>query len=276
MLVNDFGSVNIDAALIVGIEDNVVSLANGCTCCSLRDDLVATVIDTINRPERPELIVLEASGIADPGGITMAFTTPRLRDRIRLDSVTCVVDADSVFAHSEHPEVNQLKLLQIAFSDMVVLNKVDLAGPERVAAVRRWIDEHFNNIRVIETTFADVPTEILLSAGRLDPAAAPPDDHRDHPTFDTWTYDTDAALSLPLLEDALRRLPGTVFRCKGIVRSKEEPDRPSIVQVVCRRVDITPGEGWRAEPRTRLVVISAPGSVKADELAALVDSCVVG
>ena len=274
MLVNDFGSVSIDAELILDVEDNVVSLANGCTCCSLRDDLVATVLDTINRPERPDLIVLEASGVADPGGITMAFMTPSLRDRIRLDSVTCVVDADSVFAHPDHPEVGQLKLMQIAFSDMVVLNKVDLAGPERVVEVRHWIDAHFNNIRVVETTYADVAPEILLAAGRLAPSAttsmASTEHHRQ---FDAWTYHTDVALSLPLLDDALRRLPGTVFRCKGIVRTVEHPDRPSIVQVVCRRVEISTGDAWRSTSRTRLVVISSPGSVEAGTLQELFDSC---
>ena len=65
VLVNDFGSINIDAELIVGVESNVISLANGCICCTIRDDLVATVMETISRPERPEYILLEASGVAD-------------------------------------------------------------------------------------------------------------------------------------------------------------------------------------------------------------------
>lgn len=278
VLVNDFGSVNIDADLIVGVEGNVVSLANGCMCCSLRDDLVQTVMETIDRPDGPEFIVLEASGIAEPGGITMAFNTPALRDEIRLDSVTCVVDADQVFAHPEHPQVNQLKLHQIAFSDMVVLNKVDLAGPAKVAAAHRWIDDHFNNIRVFETNFAEVPSEILLAVGRWEPGAVggalDRADDGGHPSFDTWTYTTDRPMSLPLLRDAARRLPGGVFRCKGIIRSVDEAELPSVLQVVCRRVDITAADRWRGTPETRIVVISAPGSVSPAELQALFDSCV--
>ncbi len=74
VLVNDFGSVNIDADLIVGVDDNVMTLTNGCTCCSLRDDLVQTVLETIDKAEPPDYIVLEASGVAEPAGITMAFT----------------------------------------------------------------------------------------------------------------------------------------------------------------------------------------------------------
>jgi G3E family GTPase len=93
VLVNDFGTINIDAELVVGVESNVISLANGCICCTIRDDLIATVLETIDRPERPEYILLEASGVAEPTGIAMTFNNPRFRERIRLDSILCVVDA---------------------------------------------------------------------------------------------------------------------------------------------------------------------------------------
>jgi len=98
VLVNDFGSINIDAELVVGVESNVISLANGCVCCTIRDDLVETVLTTINRPERPEYILLEASGVAEPMGIAQTFNNPSLRERVRTDSVICVVDAEQIFA----------------------------------------------------------------------------------------------------------------------------------------------------------------------------------
>src|SRR5208282_4305984 len=170
VLVNDFGAINIDAELVVGVQDGVISLANGCVCCTIRDDLVATVAQTINRREAPEYILLEASGVADPAGIAMTFVNPELQDRIRLDSITCVVDADQVFAHPEYPAVEQLKLRQIAFADMMILNKVDLAGAEQVKKVRAWIDDHFTRLRMVETSYCDVPPEIVLSVGRFDPA----------------------------------------------------------------------------------------------------------
>ena len=103
VLVNDFGSINIDADLVVGIENNgdVISLANGCVCCSIRDDLLDAVTQVLARPEQPEYVVLEASGVADPVGIAVTFTDAGLRDRIRLDSITCVVDAEQVFSAPE-------------------------------------------------------------------------------------------------------------------------------------------------------------------------------
>ena len=122
VLVNDFGSINIDTDLIVGVEDNAISLANGCVCCNIRDDLVETVEMVINRPESPEYILLEASGVADPSGIAFTFVQPNFRDRIRLDSIISIVDADQIFAYPDYPGVQELKLRQIGFSDMVILN----------------------------------------------------------------------------------------------------------------------------------------------------------
>ena len=108
VLVNDFGSINIDAELVVGVESegDVINLANGCVCCNIRDDLVAAVMQVMTRAERPEYILLEASGVADPSGIALTFMDEGMRDRIRLDSIMCVVDAEQIFAA---PEMMELK-----------------------------------------------------------------------------------------------------------------------------------------------------------------------
>ena len=154
VLVNDFGAINIDAELVVGVESNVISLANGCVCCTIRDDLVETVIETINRPEQPEYILLEASGVAEPTGIAMTFNNPRFRDRIRLDSILCVVDAEQVFAA---PESMELKIFQMACADMIILNKVDLVGRDQIGEIREWLDSRFHRYRLIEANHGDVP-----------------------------------------------------------------------------------------------------------------------
>src|SRR5271167_4387308 len=172
VLINDFGSINIDAELVVGVESNMISLANGCVCCQIRDDLVESVVALLARAESVEYILLEASGVADPAGIFVTFSDPSLRDRIRLDGVVCVVDADQVFAHPEYPPLMELKLHQVGFADMLILNKVGLAGPEQVAKVRAWLDDHFNRLRIVETDYCEVPHQILLGVGRFDPARA--------------------------------------------------------------------------------------------------------
>ena len=213
VLVNDFGSINIDADLVVGVESDgdIISLANGCVCCNVRDDLVTAVTQVMTRPEQPEYILLEASGVAEPSSIALTFMGDDLRDRIRLDSIMCVVDAEQVFAV---PEMMELKLRQVAFADMLILNKVDLVTPEEIEQIKAWLDDRFHRYRLVEASGGDVPLEILLSVGRFDPSqleahlrpTARPrdatirsghhvhDDRHDHSqVFRTWSYETDAA-----------------------------------------------------------------------------------
>jgi G3E family GTPase len=298
VLVNDFGSINIDAELVVGVDGNMISLANGCVCCQIRDDLVEAVVAWLARPETVEYILLEASGVADPAGIFVTFSDPNLRDRIRLDSVTCVVDADQVFAHPEYPPLMELKLQQVGFADMLILNKVDLAGPDQLAKVRAWLDNYFNRLRIVETNYCEVPYEILLGVGRFDPARSGLDAHavaadctnpachetshgpnhngQNHSkVFSTWSYETDQPLALEALRETMRKLPGTVYRAKGVVYTTDAPQRRAVLQVVGRRVDISIQEEWgQRAPRTQIVAIGAAGSIDASLLEKTLASCI--
>jgi G3E family GTPase len=115
-------------------------------------------------------VILEASGIADPEGIVMTFLNPRYEGLLRLDSITCIIDAVGIFADGDNERLNLLKLRQIGFADLVVLNKTDLVGPAHIEVIREWIDHHIHRIRIIETMQCDVPLEVLLAVGRFDPA----------------------------------------------------------------------------------------------------------
>src|SRR5271165_3874030 len=298
VLVNDFGSVNVDAKLVVGVRSGTVSLANGCVCCEIRDDLVDSVIALLDGPDLVDYIVLEASGVADPGGIVLTFGDPSLRAKIRLDSITCVVDADQVFAHPEYPPLMELKLRQVGFADMVILNKVQLAGAQQVAKVRAWLDGHFNRLRIVETSYCEVPNEILLGVGRFDPVrtglnshpvepdCTTPDCHDDSHAhdhhgqnhsnvFSTWSYVTDQPLALEALRETMRKLPGTVYRAKGVVYSTDAPKRRAVLQVVGRRVDISLQDAWgQRAPRTQIVAIGAAGSIDASLLQKTLASCI--
>jgi len=216
----------------------------------------------------------------------------RLRERIRLDSVICVVDADEVFAHPEYPPLMELKLRQVGFADMLILNKLDLAGPEQVGRVRAWLDEHFSRLRIVETNFCDVPYEILLGVGRFDPTRAAINSHADKRSctdanchddhhepdhskmFSTWSYETDRPLALEALRETLRKLPGSVYRAKGVVYTTDAPQRRAVLQVVGRRVDISLHEWGGRAPRTQIVAIGAAGSIDAMLLEKTFASCI--
>jgi G3E family GTPase len=226
----------------------------------------------------------------------MTFVDAKFRDRIRLDSVTCVVDADQLFANfDEYPGLTMLKLRQIGFSDMVILNKVDLAGPEQVEKVKDWINNQMNRVRIVEAAYCDVPLEILLAVGRFDPAqlsiSESGDNHKhDHEhdeesehafeagqAFKTWSYESERPFSLKALEEMVKkRLPGAIYRCKGIVYAEEVPDRRAVLQVVGRRADVELLDEWNGrQPRTRIVAIGAPEDMDEHVLNERFDSCLI-
>ena len=297
VLVNDFGSINVDAELVVDVEDGMVSLANGCVCCQIRDDLVESVADLIDRDDPVEYVILEASGVADPAGIYMTFVDSSYRDRVRLDSVTCVVDADQVLA-DEEPELMALKLQQIGFADLVILNKVDLAGVEGTTRVKNWIDREFTRVRVVPAIDCEVPLDVLLGVGRFDaervakvvPADAASTGHGDDgglgdygdhahgAIFTTQSYVGDRPLSRRLLERMIKReLPATIYRCKGIVHLADDPGNRYVLQVVGRRVDLSADRPWGSDvPTSRIVAIAHHSSMRGGLLQELFGGCAEG
>jgi len=110
VLVNDFGAINIDAELVADVQENMISLTNGCVCCEIRDDLVNSLEELLTREEAIEYVILEASGVADPEGIVMTFLSQRYKQLLRLDSITCIIDAEAVFTHGDNEEVTRLKI----------------------------------------------------------------------------------------------------------------------------------------------------------------------
>jgi G3E family GTPase len=280
VMVNDFGSINIDADLVVGVESggDIISLANGCICCSMRDDMLAAVEQLTERPEQPEYIILEASGVADPSRIAFSFIH---------DSILCLVDASQLFAV---PEQMELKNRQIAYSDMLILSKTDLVSREEVGRIRAWLDDRFGRYRLVEAPHGEVPMEILLSSGRFDPAQmeadhAPADkcasghcNHESHQhhtsTFSTWSFETDRPLSLDALRSAASKLPASIYRAKGVVFCSDAPDRRAVLQVVGKRVDISLQDEWgERPPLTQIVAIGSPDGIDARALQDRFEQC---
>ena len=285
VLVNDFGAINIDAELVAGVEQNTISLTNGCVCCEIRDDLVDSLEQLLTREEAIDYVILEASGIADPEGIVMTFLSPRYEGLLWLDSITCVIDAVGIFADGENDRLNMLKLRQIGFADLVVLNKTDLVGPEHVEVIREWIGLHKQPVRIIETSYSDVPLEILLGTGRFDSsviAAVQAEDkgvdetHQSDalaPTFDRWSYRSSEPFSLDALRRMVQReLPESVYRCKGLIYAADSPNTRFSLQVVGGRTQIVDLDEWGERPRLSEIV--AIGSqIDSQQLNDLFDAC---
>ena len=152
VLLNDFGAVNIDAKLVVDIEGETLSLANGCVCCTIRDDLIGACMKLSQSAESPEHLLIETSGVSNPLPVLETFLQPDLAALFSLSSTFVMVDAKQL------PRTGgDLIQSQISVADVVVLNKVDLVTRDELAMVKQRIEMLAPDSRVFETVFGRVP-----------------------------------------------------------------------------------------------------------------------
>lgn len=272
VMVNDFGAIDIDKRLVQAVEDDVVSLANGCVCCSIQGDFVAAVQKVLKRDPPPERLLVELSGISEPGSVLRTFAVMGRSWPVDLDGVVALVDAEH-FPEPGEPDY-MLARDQIAAADLVVINKIDLVEPAALAAMRARIASYLPHARVVETREGRVPLEIVLgiASGR---ERAPARGH-DPGDFETFTYVSSRPLSLERLREAATDLPPAVFRGKGVVFVDAQPDYEAVLQIVGRRARLSRGRPWgEREPRTELVFIGRAGSLDADAVRHSLDKCAV-
>jgi len=256
VLVNDFGALNVDAGLITGQDGAVVSLANGCVCCSIGPDLGSTLAAVAARRPAPEHILIEASGVSDPWRIAQLV---KLEEGVALDAVLVLVDSAAFPEQLADRYLTDTLERQLARADLVVLNKADLALPGlAVAAVRRIRPE----ARVVEVTHAALP-DAMIGGTPHTVASRFRADLPGH-EFRTWLWDDPAPFDWDGLAGVLDGLPPSVLRLKGICLIG--PDAaPHLLQLAGRRWALTPV----ASGVSGLVLIGTPALPMADALAAL-------
>lgn len=263
VLVNDFGEVNIDAALIAAHDGDTISLANGCMCCSLTGGFAQAINAVLAHKDRLDAIVVEASGVAEPGKIAhygQMYDLP-------LDGVIVVVDAERIREQAVNKYVGDVVLLQLSQADLIMLNKTDCVTAKDLAEVRKWLGEKAPGIPVYETVRSNAPIDLLLGRGSTPRPKQPLrflgqtlNHERLHRT---WIIRRDR----PVARAAIERLAGLmgprIFRAKGFVQVSEAPARRHLLQQVGRRWTLEDIGGWEsATPKTEIVYIGPPA--KAD------------
>src|SRR5262245_28756153 len=122
IVINEFGAVSIDHQLVVGVDEEILELNNGCLCCRMRGDLIRSLTDLFRKQKRFDYVLIETTGLADPGPVAHTFKASELAERVRLDGIVTVVDArhlEKVLHDAPEPAA------QIAFADVILLNKTD-------------------------------------------------------------------------------------------------------------------------------------------------------
>ena len=228
VLVNDFGAINIDVALVASSSSDAIALTNGCVCCSIGDDLTAALIQVLASRPPFDAVVIEASGVSDPWRIAqIGLADPALS----LNGVIVLVDAGPVLEQARDPLLGDTLQRQLKAADLVVVNKTDLVDDDERQRVRDWVASAAGGAPVFETAQAVVPMA-MLGASALPAAQASNDhacDHEDHEhaqhdhgtLFDTWSQRPAQVLCAQSLRQALRDMPAGVLRLKGTVRTDE-------------------------------------------------------
>jgi G3E family GTPase len=273
-VVNDFGAINIDAELIAGASDGVVSLSNGCICCSLEGDLLRTLAMLLRREPRPELIVIETSGVADPGDIVRNLMDPVIAREAPLETVLCVVDAT---ARPEALYNDALLRSQLRAADIVALSKVDLTDAAASAQMRAAIGALRPVAVVVDAVHGEVPSALLFSPD-LDRMPAPREVRPRGPVadrFESLSWTSERPLSLPRLQQAIGRLAPKLARAKGLFETVEQPGRFMMFQFAGGRATLAPGgPPATGVPRARIVFIAELGVLPRAELDRIMETCV--
>lgn len=275
VLVNDFGTINIDSQLVVGVAEDAVSLTNGCICCTIRGDLLVTALAMVQQPDPPQRLIIEASGISDPWAVAETFLLDDLRPFVRLDTIIAVVDGEQVYAEcAAQPIYSSLIVEQVTVADMVILNKMDLVDAQARQALHTWVRTIVPNARILEAVQARVPLELLLGT-----ATTPHEHHHHHhhhhgTQFRTWNYVSTHPFARRCLRHALKAVPSGVFRIKGVLWLAEAPTHRALLHLVGTRVHVTLGAVWGdTPPQSQLIGIGLADTLDPDALTRHFDAC---
>ena len=248
VMVNDFGAINIDEALIAAREDNLVALTNGCVCCTMGADLYMALGDALDRTPRPDHLIVEASGIADPAAIANAAIA---EPEMSYAGIVTLVDTLNIEALLSDDLVAPQVAQQIAVADLLLVTKTN-AVPD---GVEDLLSQHSKRLPmpVPDSPLAELLFDLVpLPRGQQ---AAP------HPHYATWSHTGTDTIDRRVLGTVLETRPAGLYRMKGFVLTN---DGPYELHIVGRYV-----EARRAQAeKTQLVALGPADRITPEEIQA--------
>jgi len=235
VVINEFGELGVDNDLVVDTDEEVFEMNNGCICCTVRGDLIRIVGGLMKRAQKFDGIIVETTGLANPAPVAQTFFVDEdVKAKTRLDAIVTVVDALNFEARlKDAPEAAD----QVAFADVVVLNKLDLVTPGQLAAVEARI-RAINRYAVIhKATRGDVPIGQLLGLNAFDlarvlesvPDFLDEDSHTHNEHLTSVSFEVAAPLSAEKFQAWIGHILQTqgqnLLRTKGILAYKNEDRR---------------------------------------------------
>jgi len=281
VIVNEFGEIGIDNELVVNADEEVFEMNNGCICCTVRGDLIRILEGLMKRKGRFDSIIVETTGLADPAPVAQTFfVDDDVRARTKLDSIVTVVDARYVLERlADSHEAEE----QIAFADVLLLNKVDLVSPEQLAVVERRLRSINSHAPVHGTIQCGVDLGQILDRGAFDlkrileiePQLLSETDHEHDQRIVSTSLTADRPLNAGKFEEWIRKL----LREKGrdILRSKGILDfggtHRHVYQAVHMLIDGGAGQAWRPNERRSSKLVFIGRDLEVAALRAGFDGC---
>jgi G3E family GTPase len=254
IIVNEFGELGIDNELVVNAEEEVFEMNNGCICCTVRGDLIRIIGNLMKRKGGFDAILIETTGLADPAPVAQTFfVDDDVRRRAKLDSIVTVVDAKNFLQRLED---SHEAAEQVAFADIVLLNKIDLVSPDEAARVEARIRAINPMARLHKTNHCAMPVAELLDRGAFDlnrileiePNFLGEDDHEHDDAITSVslraTRPLDPEKFNAWISELLRVSGVDILRCKGILNLKNSPDR-FVFQGVHMLMEGRAGKPWQ-------------------------------
>ena len=276
VLVNEFGEIGIDNELIIKTAEDMIELNNGCICCTINGELLNTVSKILDRPEKIDYLIVETTGLADPLPVAMTFAGGDLREKVRLDSIITIIDADNFDFDLKNSSV---AYSQILYGDILLLNKCDLVTDTHL----KKIEQHINGIkkepRILRSINSEVGLQTIMSVGLFETDtfqfkekmisnqdshdhSSHSHDHSSHSHdlinniegFTSISFETNEPFSLRKFQNFLdNQISQNVFRAKGILWFMES-ERKHIFHLSGKRFSLDDCE-WENEKSNKIVLI---------------------
>ena len=252
VIVNEFGQVGIDGQLVIDADEEIVEMNNGCICCTVRGDLIRIIGNLMQKRDRFDHLIIETTGLADPAPVIQSFFVDEvMRSQTVLDAVVTVVDARHIWQHWESSEAQE----QIAFGDILLLNKKDLVSADQLQELKRRVRVMNAFARIYCTENSDVSIGEILgihafdlkNALSIDPAFLDDAAHQHDQSVYSVSISDAGSVHGHRLTSWLNRLVQErgrdIFRIKGILNLDSE-DRRFVFQGVHMLLDGRPGRPW--------------------------------
>ncbi len=265
VIVNEFGEVGIDHHLLIASDQEIVQMNNGCICCTVQGDLLRTLFQLLDQRAKFDTLVIETTGLADPAPVAQTFFVDEsIRREFQLNRIVTVVDSKHIWQDIDHSTEAQE---QIAFADIILLNKIDLVTPEELDSLEKKVLTLNTTAELFQTKNAELDIPALLAMNSLDPEIklnSNPDlisaDHNHSSDISTVslteTGELEGVKVSHWFRDLLAEFGPNILRMKGILNLRDDPDQ-FIFQGVHMMFEGRPGRKWEKDENriNRLVFI---------------------